>query len=256
MKKVVLTSAATFVVLANFPAIALASTTQSTQYIETNHGWVSYHHSALLSSPVDGRLLLGEKAQLVKKANNWWYEIKVNGRTEYITTNSNYTHVVTGSATTSTPSSSTPAPAATHPSGSSASTATPSWQVQADKLIATAKTQLGVPYLWGKQEPGVGFDCSNFVAWSYRTALGISFSGSSVYQRYHVGTPVALSNIRPGDLLFFATKNNSSGSGHVGIYIGNGQLIQEGGGYGKVTIEPLAGTWFGRNLVYASRVIQ
>lgn len=265
MKKTVLASVAAAATLASLPFTAFASTrTTSTtasptvQYVETTHGWVDYHHSPLLSSPVEGRLLLGDEALLVKKANTWWYEIEVQGKTEYITTDSKYTKIV--AATTSTTSTTTPATAPTAtsstPGTSTSSTAAPSWQTQANTLIAKAETQLGVPYLWGKQEPGIGFDCSNFVAWSYRTALGISFSGSSVYQRYHVGTPVPLTDIRPGDLLFFATGNNSTGSGHVGIYMGNGKLIQEGGGFAKVTIEPLSGTWFGRNLVFARRVIQ
>ncbi|QSO48324.1 NlpC/P60 family protein [Alicyclobacillus mengziensis] len=53
-------------------------------------------------------------------------------------------------------------------------------------------------------------------------------------QRNSVGTPVALSNIREGNLLFFKTANNPTGGGHVGIYMGNGMVIQEGGGWGKV----------------------
>lgn len=248
------------------------STTSTLTYVETNHGWVDYHSAAALSSPITGRLLLGDKAPLVSKANAWWYEISVNGKDVYITTNSNYTHLVTGGAPSAASSGATSSsgsasststgtsPTSTAPTSSSSAGSTassePAWQVQADKVIATAKTQLGVPYLWGHQDPGVGFDCSNFTAWSYKTALGISFSGASQVQRDSVGTPVALSDIREGDLLFFKTKNNATGSGHVGIYMGNGQVIQEGGGWGKVTIEPLKGTWLGSNLVYARRVIK
>ncbi len=219
------------------------------QYVETNHGWVDYHSGPSLSSPIVGRLVLGNEAPLVAQANSFWYEISWNGQDVYITTNSNYTHVVSVSTPTPTPvSTPTPSPAPTP-------APTSNWQQEANAVIATARTQLGVPYLWGHQDPGVGFDCSNFTAWSFRTALGISFSGSSVYQRYHVGTPVPLNSIRAGDLLFFRTRNNPTGGGHVGIYEGNGMVIQEGGGWGKVTEEPLATTWLGRNLVYARRVI-
>lgn len=234
-------------------ATKTSAQTSNQTVVETNHGWVAYHTSAKLSSPVVGKLVLGQAAPLVSKANKYWYEIAVGGNDVYITTNTSFTHLVTGNRTTSTTAGTSSSGTSTNTgSGSNASSG---WQVQADKLISTAKTQLGVPYLWGHQSPGVGFDCSNFTAWSYRKALGISFSGSSVTQRNSVGTPVRLSNIREGDLLFFKTKNNATGGGHVGIYMGNGQVIQEGGGWGKVTIEPLQGTWLGRNLVFARRVI-
>ncbi|QSO50186.1 C40 family peptidase [Alicyclobacillus curvatus] len=278
MQKVKTTAVAGTLALVMLTPTAFANTTSNQRYVETNAGWVSYHSAARLDSPILGRLQLGEKAPLVTKANSYWYEIQWNGKMVYITTNAHYTHVVTGALTSgvsgSTPTATTPPPTASSgnpattpaapsssspssssPSSSSTSVSTPTWQVNADKVIATAKTQLGVPYLWGHQEPGIGFDCSNFTAWSFRTALGIAFSGSSVTQRNSVGTPVSLGNIREGDLLFFKTANNPTGSGHVGIYMGNGMVIQEGGGWKKVTIEPLHGTWLGRNLVFARRVI-
>lgn len=252
--------AATLAIALATPSV-FAATTSSAQVVETVHGWVSVHTQAKLRSPIVGRLQPGDKAPLIAKSNAYWYEIKLNGRDVYITTNTSFTHLTNGSgstATTTQTSSSKIGTSSSNTSGSASSsgTLTSGWQTEANKLVATAKTQLGVPYLWGHQSPGVGFDCSNFTAWSYRTALGIAFSGSSVTQRYSVGTPISLSNIRAGDLLFFKTRNNPTGGGHVGIYIGNGKVIQEGGGWGKVTIEPLQGTWLGTNLVFARRVIQ
>lgn len=122
------------------------------------------------------------------------------------------------------------------------------------ELIAAGSTQEGVPYQLNHQVAFHGFDCSNFVAWCYKQ-VGVTFSGSSEWQRYNLGTPVPLSQIKPGDVLFFATANNKTGGGHCGIYIGNGNVIQCGGGWGKVCVEPLKGTWLGRNLVYARRVL-
>jgi len=260
-KKTLIRLVATVAVM-TLPQLAQAQT--QPEYVETVHGWVSLHSGPKLSSPTVGRLLLGDKAQLVTKANSWWYEVQWNGKQEYITTNAKYTKLVSGTATTSTTSSTTTTSSTSTTSGTTTTTGTtPSWQTQADKVIAAAKTQLGAPYYWGHQVPigsvpagqPYGFDCSNFVAWSYRTGIGISFSGSSYTQRYSVGTPVLLDQIRAGDLLFFKTSNNATGSGHVGIYMGNGMVIQEGGGWGKATIESLSGTWLGRNLVFARRVI-
>jgi len=68
---------------------------QQKKYIATKNGWVSLKASAKLSSDTVGRLELGQKAELVKQVNSYWYEVKWNGKTAYITTNSKYTKVVT-----------------------------------------------------------------------------------------------------------------------------------------------------------------
>ncbi len=234
--------------------------------VQTIHGYVDFHTAASLQSPLYGRLLLGEDAPLVSKVNRYWYEVEWQHHTLYITTNPHFTHLVEtqSSAPSTNEVPSKHAQAVTHPThahaqGSSlgnGTTLSATEQHEAEKVIQVAKTQLGVPYWWGHQVPGVGFDCSNFTAWVYRTALGISFSGSSVYQRYHVGTPVPLSDLQMGDLLFFRTSTNATGGGHVGIYAGHGMVIEEGGGYRKVVEVPLATTWMGRALVFARQVIQ
>ena len=72
------------------------------------------------------------------------------------------------------------------------------------------------PYVWGGSSPG-GFDCSGFVAYVY-AQMGVSLPHNAASQ-YGYGTPVAYSDLEPGDLVFF------SGLGHVGIYIGGGQFI-------------------------------
>lgn len=152
----------------------------------------------------------------------------------------------------------------------SAATATSQQSVtsQQRKLIEVGKTQLGVPWKFGMMKPGVGFDCSNFTAWVYNKALGIKFTSSSRQQRYStsLGTPVKIDknnkfkNLQVGDLLFFANSKDAGGGGHVGIYAGvkNGKhyVLQEGGGRGKVTYEPMEGTWFANKLVYAKRIIK
>jgi cell wall-associated NlpC family hydrolase len=64
-------------------------------YVVTVKGWVGLHASAKLSSATVGRLELGQKAELVKKVNSYWYEVKVNGKTLYITTSATYTKIIT-----------------------------------------------------------------------------------------------------------------------------------------------------------------
>lgn len=103
-------------------------------------------------------------------------------------------------------------------------------QAKVDAILQVAESKLGTPYVWGHSEDRgqIGFDCSNFTAYVYHHALGYRMSGSSQTQYHSVGTPVPVSQMRPGDLLVF------NQGGHVGIYIGNGQMIQEGGGLKKV----------------------
>jgi peptidoglycan DL-endopeptidase CwlO len=75
---------------------------------------------------------------------------------------------------------------------------------------------LGVPYVWGGATPS-GFDCSGLVMYVY-AQLGISLPHFAAAQ-YGMGSPVARSDLQPGDLVFFDALN------HVGIYIGDGQLV-------------------------------
>jgi peptidoglycan DL-endopeptidase CwlO len=84
-------------------------------------------------------------------------------------------------------------------------------------VIAAARAQLGKPYVWGAAGPG-GFDCSGLTQWAWR-AGGVSlphFSGAQYAQTTHV----ALSDLQPGDLVFYNDPDD-----HVALYIGGGQII-------------------------------
>ena len=120
------------------------------------------------------------------------------------------TDVAAGAVTGSTSSS----------SGSSSGSAS-SGTAAGNKIVATAKQYLGVPYKWGGTDPS-GFDCSGFVYYVLR-CNGINVSRTQV-PMYSEGTPVSKANLQPGDLVFFQN-TYKAGLSHVGIYVGDGQFI-------------------------------
>ncbi|MCY0878680.1 MAG: LysM peptidoglycan-binding domain-containing protein [Firmicutes bacterium] len=85
-----------------------------------------------------------------------------------------------------------------------------------EAIVATALKYLGVPYVWGAENPAVGFDCSGLVQYVL-AQNGISI-GRTTWDQYQEVTPVPRSDLQPGDLVFFTTY--APGASHVGIYMG------------------------------------
>lgn len=81
-------------------------------------------------------------------------------------------------------------------------------------VVSAAYSKLGCPYVWGASGPNT-FDCSGLVMWCYAQA-GVSLDHYSGSQGQS-GAVIPISQAQPGDILWK--------SGHVGIYIGNGQYI-------------------------------
>lgn len=92
-----------------------------------------------------------------------------------------------------------------------------SYAAKAAKVIAFAKQELGKPYVWGATGPN-SYDCSGFTQAAWRTA-GLELPRTT-YDQVKIGTKVAKSDMRPGDLIFFYADVT-----HVGIYVGGGQMI-------------------------------
>ncbi|NEA96229.1 C40 family peptidase, partial [Actinospica acidiphila] len=88
---------------------------------------------------------------------------------------------------------------------------------RAAAAVAAARSALGKPYVWGANGPS-GFDCSGLTQWAYAQA-GVALPRTSQAQR-HAGRQVPLSEARPGDLVLYR-----SDASHVGMYMGDGQVI-------------------------------
>lgn len=100
-------------------------------------------------------------------------------------------------------------------------------------VVATALQDLGVPYRWGGTSRATGFDCSGLVQHVF-AKLGVALPRTT-YQQVDVGTPVAsLAEAQPGDLVFFGTPPH-----HVGIYLGDGRMIDAPYTGADVRIDPV-----------------
>ena len=90
--------------------------------------------------------------------------------------------------------------------------------------MQAAESQIGVPYVWGGESPkgsaSPGFDCSGLTAWSWgQVGVGLPhYSGAQMSD----STPVPVSDLQPGDLLFYGP----GGSEHVAMYVGGGSMIE------------------------------
>lgn len=93
------------------------------------------------------------------------------------------------------------------------------------EIVKTARSFLGVPYLWGGDSPETGFDCSGLTTTSYRLN-GLDLPRMSQDQ-FRTGSPVERSELLPGDLVFFG--NAADKITHVGIYVGGGRFIHAPG---------------------------
>lgn len=91
-----------------------------------------------------------------------------------------------------------------------------------DAVVEYAMQFLGNPYVWGGTSLTNGCDCSGFTMQIY-AQFGVSLSHSS-WAQSRSGVEVSASNAEPGDLIFYQSSGSATG-GHVGIYIGNGQMI-------------------------------
>jgi peptidoglycan DL-endopeptidase CwlO len=98
----------------------------------------------------------------------------------------------------------------------------------AAQAVRHALTQLGVPYDWGAEAPGVGFDCSGLTQWAYHEA-GLNLP--RLAQEQDIGAAVSAGALLPGDLAVW--------DGHVAMIVGNGTMIEAGD---PVQLSPIRNT--------------
>ncbi|MFI6545361.1 NlpC/P60 family protein [Streptomyces prunicolor] len=102
---------------------------------------------------------------------------------------------------------------------------------RAAAAVSYAYQKLGSPYVWGATGPNA-FDCSGLIQAAYSSA-GVSLPRTT-YAQINAGQRVSRSELRPGDLVFFY-----SGISHVGIYVGDGQMIHAPNPTAPVRLAPI-----------------
>lgn len=162
---------------------------------------------------------------------NGWYQILCNGRTGYVS--AQYAKVEDSDQV------SKPAPddnAATNPEGNS--------------IVAAALQYVGYPYVYGTAGPET-FDCSGFTSYIYKQ-FGVTLNRSSKDQ-VNNGVAVSKSNLQQGDLVFFST--NGVYPTHVGIYIGDGNIVHASTAKDGVKISSLDTSYYTTNYFAARRIV-
>ncbi|OZB93776.1 stalk domain-containing protein [Paenibacillus sp. XY044] len=172
-----------------------------------------------------GMIPTGQKVHVIREVNALWLEVETeNHQTGYISAKPKYTDYASTSLA----------------------------DMQADELIAYGKKFLGTPYEFGaSSDQTKTFDCSSFVKRVYEDTLSVELPRVS-YDQAKVGKEVPLSDLSKGDLLFFSARGLDIG--HVGIYMGNNQILHT---YSKelgVHVEAFDSQWK-KHFVTARRIL-
>jgi len=117
-------------------------------------------------------------------------------------------------------------------------------------IVAAGEQFLGLPYLWGGMS-SYGYDCSGF---SYNMCLANGYIiPRDAHEQAAAGKHVPLTDILPGDLLFFAYEEGKGRIHHVGIYYGDGKLLHSPNTGKNIEIISLGGTIYEKELCAARR---
>jgi cell wall-associated NlpC family hydrolase len=92
----------------------------------------------------------------------------------------------------------------------------------AQDLASTALDLIGIRYKWGGNTPETGLDCSGLVRYVFQHVTGVTLPRTAK-DISRLGTEVAVTDLQPGDLVFFNTRRFAFS--HVGIYLGDNQFI-------------------------------
>lgn len=206
-------------------SVAPTTSTNKTVYTTTT---LNVRSGAGTSYSVVGVLGSGKAASVVGTSGSW-YKIKYGSGYGYIS--SKYT-------TSSAPSN----------GGSTSGSSTPS-NSSGSSIASYAKSFLGCSYVYGAAGPRT-FDCSGLTQYVY-AHFGKSIPRTSASQ-YASCKKISKSQLQPGDLMFFSS-SSGGGVSHVGIYVGNGQMVHAANSRTGVCMDSINSSYYVKNYVGSGR---
>ena len=211
--------------------LIVASAAQSARV--SANGGLRLRASASTSAKVLVMIPNGATVSVAEKGSSW-SKVSYSGKTGYVATK----YLVFGGSTTS--RSNTPRDVAAQ---------------KRQNVVNTAKGLLGTPYVSGGASPS-GFDCSGFTQYVYKQN-GYQIARGPSSQINSLSVKVAKSDLLPGDLVFFKDSRYGSGTAtHVGVYVGNGQMIHSPNRGQVVKYASINSGYYGTYYIGARRIIQ
>ena len=215
-----------------------------------NSSSVNMRKGASTSSEVVTTVSLNTSVDVYEEANGW-SKVKVNGKEGYISSSLLSTTKRETSRSLETPRREESVSDNSSNEGNT-NTETESNTASSSKgnssVVDTAMSYIGSKYVYGGSTPS-GFDCSGFTSYIYKQ-YGVNLNRTAAGQ-YSNGTAVSRDDLQAGDLVMFG----KSGINHVGIYIGNGQIVHAANPSRGVTTDTINSGYYNNNYVGARRVM-
>ncbi|MFX1736944.1 C40 family peptidase [Paraburkholderia sp. A1RI_3L] len=122
---------------------------------------------------------------------------------------------------------------------------------KAGDVVVGALNMIGVRYRWGGTTPDSGLDCSGFVRYVFQDTLGLALPRRAE-EMSRVGEKVRLSELKPGDLVFFNTMRRTFS--HVGIYIGDNKFVHSPSTGSTIRVDDMDDGYWEKRFTGARRV--
>jgi cell wall-associated NlpC family hydrolase len=122
---------------------------------------------------------------------------------------------------------------------------------KAGDVVVGALNMIGVRYRWGGTSPDSGLDCSGFVRYVFQDTLGLALPRRAE-EMSRVGEKVRMSDLKPGDLVFFNTMRRTFS--HVGIYIGDNKFVHSPSTGSTIRVDDMDDAYWEKRFTGARRV--
>ncbi|CAH2906708.1 MAG: Cell wall-associated hydrolases (invasion-associated proteins) [uncultured Paraburkholderia sp.] len=122
---------------------------------------------------------------------------------------------------------------------------------KAGDVVVGALNMIGVRYRWGGNTPDSGLDCSGFVRYVFQDTLGMTLPRRAE-EMSRVGEKVRMSDLKPGDLVFFNTMCRTFS--HVGIYIGDNKFVHSPSTGSTIRVDDMDDGYWEKRFTGARRI--